>query len=540
MSDSEGKSSLHGNLTRERKDLDVFGKYQIGAHLGQGSMGGVSKVRIRPDKIGGSAFETKTVLFGRRLFSKRKGQLTDVGQDHAYALKSIIIDRTSNNEYVEELQNEIAILRTLDHPNVVRLHEVYTHKKQIYLVLELCEGGDLAARSPYSEKEAARIASQIVSAVSYLHLNGVVHRDLKFENIMFENKSPGALVKLIDFGLSKKFFGKPKYMAERVGTIYTMAPEVLEGIYTSKADLWSIGVITYMLLCTSKPFYHKNRRTMVELIMHASYKTDGTVWDNLSDDAKDFVQKLLVVDPSHRLDAEQASKHPWFVNREQLPDEKPSRDVLASIDGSLLNFVNTSMLKKIALTIIAHRSKADEILELRKAFEGFDTARDGVLSLDEFKAALSQCSISDAELETIFSSVDTNKNGRINYTEFLAATIEAYGNISEDRIAEAFDRMDADDTGYISKKDLKEVLGDSYSQADIDAIMATGDKNRDGKISYKEFLSVFRNTTCPHIAEIALPPSERGSPVKRSGVPQSPSSAPLESGAVILESGQLA
>lgn len=141
--------------------------------------GGVSKVRIRPDKIGGSAFETKTVLFGRRLFSKRKGQLTDVGQDHAYALKSIIIDRTSNNEYVEELQNEIAILRTLDHPNVVRLHEVYTHKKQIYLVLELCEGGDLAARSPYSEKEAARIASQIVSAVSYLHLNGVVHRDLK-------------------------------------------------------------------------------------------------------------------------------------------------------------------------------------------------------------------------------------------------------------------------------------------------------------------------------------------------------------------------
>lgn len=137
-------------------------------------------------------------------------------------------------------------------------------------------------------------------------------------------------------------------------------------------------------------------------------------------------------------------------------------------------------------------------------------------------------------------SQDTNKNGRINYTEFLAATIEAYGNISEDRIAEAFDRMDADDTGYISKKDLKEVLGDSYSQADIDAIMATGDKNRDGKISYKEFLSVFRNTTCPHIAEIALPPSERGSPVKRSGVPQSPSSAPLESGAVILESGQLA
>ena len=131
------------------------------------------------DKIGGSAFETKTVVFGRRLFSKRKGQLTDVGQDHAYALKSIIIDRTSNNEYVEELQNEIAILRTLDHPNVVRLHEVYTHKKQIYLVLELCEGGDLAARSPYSEKEAARIASQIVSAVSYLHLNGVVHRDLK-------------------------------------------------------------------------------------------------------------------------------------------------------------------------------------------------------------------------------------------------------------------------------------------------------------------------------------------------------------------------
>jgi calcium-dependent protein kinase len=141
-------------------------------------------VRIKPDKVGGSAFETKKVMFGLKAFSKRvkTGQLASAdaanAQRHVYALKSIILDRVKDAAYVDELKNEISILRSLDHPNIVKLHEVYMYRKQIYLVLELCDGGDLYTRSPYSEREAARICLQITSAVCYLHSHGVVHRDL--------------------------------------------------------------------------------------------------------------------------------------------------------------------------------------------------------------------------------------------------------------------------------------------------------------------------------------------------------------------------
>jgi serine/threonine protein kinase len=222
---------------------------------------------------------------------------------------------------------------------------------------------------------------------------------------MFENKSPGAQTKIIDFGLSKKFSGAPKFMGERVGTIYTMSPQVLQGIYNSKADLWSIGVITYMLLCTSKPFYDRNRRRMIEMIEKGIYKRDGLAWDNLSLEAKDFVQRLLVVDPNRRMNAAQALQHPWLVNRAQLPNEKPSSEVLASIDDALTSYVHTSALKKLALMIIAHRSTAPSIEALRSVFEEYDTSRDGVISFAELRAVLARCDFPDEEIHKVFASI---------------------------------------------------------------------------------------------------------------------------------------
>jgi calcium-dependent protein kinase len=136
-----------------------------------------------------------------------------------------------------------------------------------------------------------------------------------------------------------------------------MAPQVLQGIYSSKADLWSVGVIAYMLLSASKPFYSKRRRKMIDLIMRCDYTFDTPIWkEAISVDAKDFIDKLLVVDPKSRCDAAEALKHPWLVNREQLPDEKPSDALLDQVEDSLLNYRQTSALKKLALNVIAHRS----------------------------------------------------------------------------------------------------------------------------------------------------------------------------------------
>jgi serine/threonine protein kinase len=253
-------SSMHENILRFTKG-DVFKKYEVLHLLGTGSMGAVSTVRIRDDKVGGSAFDPRGtrgrigqwLLFkNNRHFIKPKDRPAK-STEYLFALKMIQRDRVSPT-FLQELRNELAILRSMDHPNIIKAHECYEYKdKQLYLVLELCDGGDLYTRTPYSQRQAHKIVSKLLSAVRYMHEHNVVHRDLKYENILFENKTETAEIKVIDFGLSKKFYaGQPNYMTERVGTIYTMAPQVIQGVYSAQADLWSVGVIAYMVSWETK------------------------------------------------------------------------------------------------------------------------------------------------------------------------------------------------------------------------------------------------------------------------------------------------
>lgn len=222
---------------------------------------------------------------------------------------------------------------------------------------------------------------------------------------------------VIDFGLSKKFLDKPGMMTERVGTVYTMAPQVLQGVYSMKADCWSIGCITYMLLSSSKPFYDKRRPKMIDKIMRAKYNFDAPVWKHLSDECQDFIRHLIVVDPKKRATAEQALQHEWIVGRAKLPEEIPSEAVLKACESSILNYAQTSTLKKLALTVIAHRSSNEDIKQLRAVFDKADTVRNGVLTMDEFTHALKDFDYTEEEVQQVFESMDINKNGEIQYTE---------------------------------------------------------------------------------------------------------------------------
>ncbi len=159
-----------------------------------------------------------------------------------------------NDTVLEELRNEINIFKALDHPNILKAYETFEEEQNISIITELLTGGDLYSRCPYSEKESALIVRKLLSAVCFMHDNKIVHRDLAFENIMFESKAPDAEIKLIDFGLSTKFINKNQYFTEQVGTMYSIAPEIIDEEYTSKCDLWSVGVITYMLLSGTRPF----------------------------------------------------------------------------------------------------------------------------------------------------------------------------------------------------------------------------------------------------------------------------------------------
>lgn len=347
---------------------------------------------------------------------------------------------------------------------------------------------------PYSEKQSAKIIGKLLSAISYMHNHNISHRDLKFENIMFESSDPDAEIKLIDFGLSKKIDGKTKYMTEGVGTIYTMAPQVLRGVYTSQADLWSIGVIAYMLLSNTKPFYGRKRRHVVSRILQGDYSFYSQSWKTISGEAKTFVEQLIVVDPKVRLNAEKALKHEWLSKEFNLSDRSPDASVMNSVHDTILNYGAVSEFKKMALMVIAHKSTTDEILGLRQAFDAFDTENNGTISLDEFKAAMQKADnkISDEDIEKLFRTVDVGENGEIYYLEFLAATLEAHGRITEERLAEAFDRIDSDDSGMISKKNLIDLLGKNYSEEKIDQMLKEVDTDNDGGINFDEFRKIFR------------------------------------------------
>jgi calcium-dependent protein kinase len=197
-----------------------------------------------------------------------------------------------------------------------------------------------------------------------------------------------------------------------------MSPQVLKGVYTSQSDLWALGVIAYMLLSSTKPFFSKNRRQMIEFIMHGKAHYDTVAWRHISPDASDFVQHLLLKDPEQRLDAGQALEHRWIDEREQLPEELPSPEVLEAMDDSFLKYQRTSQLKKLALTVIAHRSTSKEISELRKVFDTFDTVKDGVLSLAEFQAALESINFPEHEISSVFAALVSFFHSRFHQTVF--------------------------------------------------------------------------------------------------------------------------
>jgi serine/threonine protein kinase len=275
-------SKLRSSLTQQRTNRNPLFSYQVTRHLGSGSMGDVKLVKKRQEKLGGSArrdWQTNNKDDCYHLFQyciNSGGETSDRGlssprsvlsifsaledskvssarsfedslvnkvsppKDIIYAMKSILLDQMTEQVFIDELRQEIAVLKHLDHPNIVRAIETFEFEGMISLVMELCSGGDLYVRDPYSEADAARIVSSILSAIAYMHSQNVVHRDLKFENVLFVNTSPMSDVKLIDFGLSRVYGGGQK-LTDISGTIYTIAPEVLKNNHTEKADMWSIG-----------------------------------------------------------------------------------------------------------------------------------------------------------------------------------------------------------------------------------------------------------------------------------------------------------
>ena len=411
-----------------------------------------------------------------------------------YACKELQKNKLNN---VASLKSEIQILIKLDHPNIIKLYEIYENDNYIYLVMELCTGGELFDRiiqkteqgKQFTEKEVANIFQQMMSAINYCHSNKIVHRDLKPENLLLASQDENSPIKVIDFGMSRIFNNK-QAMFDKVGTAYYISPEVLDGFYDEKCDIWSAGVILYILLCGYPPFNGNDDDEIFESIKKRKFVFPEAEWANISKEAKDLINKMLS-DPLTRLTAEQVLSHPWLVN--QLNKNTKAKEIKLNFN-TFKTYSGANKLSRAVLTYIASRLTDDEVKKLKDAFQKIDVNGDGMLTLDELKNAISQNpEVHVMNIEQIFKTIDTDNSGVINYTEFLAASIDKRIYLQEDKLRDAFKLFDEDKSGKISKSEISKVLKFKKSGAEMTKLFEKYDLNGDGEIDFEEFLNMMKD-----------------------------------------------
>lgn len=337
---------------------------------------------------------------------------------------------------------------------------------------------------------------------------------------MFEDDSPEALVKILDFGLACKY-SKNWMLNDKVGTVTTMSPELLKGEYNYMTDMWSIGVIAFQLLSGELPFPGKTRVEIANKIVKANYDFNGPEWDNISKKAKFFVYELLQLEPKLRMTASKALKNPWMINYLRSASSQTLEDpeVKETLETSILRRANSSFLSsssatsadtcdlhKLAFLVVAHHStSSQDIQKLRSIFYAIDANHDGRLTLPDLKKGLSSL-FSDQAIEAWFASIDVGGCGEIDYTEFIAAAIEAQqAEVGKDTIKKAFRLFDEDNTGYITHKQLRRIFGvtlEGKGGGDnefISTLIGEAGDGIDRKVSFADFQALFEKNRCEEL-----------------------------------------
>lgn len=412
------------------------------------------------------------------------------------AKKINIYDVTNKNTFLKE----VSALKVLDHPNIIKLYEVYEDENYgwVYLIEEFWGGGDLLDyildNEGLNETEAKRVFYQIISSLIYWHKNCISHRDLKPDNFMLSSREPNATVKLIDFGLSRQFFkfsekgGEVTRMETKAGTKLYMAPEVLNRDYSNSWDMWSWGVILYIMISFKFPFEQTNE--LEKEIISLNYNFDDPVWEHISKKCKDLISKLLMPEKD-RITAKQVLKHPWMKNFHLIDKVIKDKTILME---RFDDFKESGMFKRAVLSFLASKVSDDDIKEEIALFRKFDSDHDGYITKKELRKGLRKLKYrTDKEIDKIMDKMDTDHNGAINFNEFISALLNE--GITKDfkRIQDAFNFFDLDGDGYIDEEELKAALTkkdfpDLWSDVFIDAIKEC-DLDGDGKISYEEFLT---------------------------------------------------
>jgi len=422
-----------------------------------------------------------------------------------YALKVIKLMRVTDPEKREMLLREIPVLKTLDHPGIIKIVEVFRMMNTIYIVMELCSGGELfdyaldQPASKFSEQRAQSLAKKMLGSLRYIHSKNIAHRDLKLENFIMTSKDADAGIKLIDFGFSRQYLEANSSTGELVGTPYYIAPEVLAQKYAgSSSDMWSFGVVIFMLVTGEPPFWGDTNAQIMDDVKAKAAKPkemrkqleSELASVPVSKQCSDFIMQCLVPNPRKRLNSENALKHEWIKSTKQFPAQAfKSRPIgIPKALANLKEFKDRSSLQRSAMMAVAFGASQQSLDDLNAAFLEMDINGDGKISLSEFTTGMkAQGMTKKEEIEAAFEAIDQDGTGAIEYSEFIAAAMSEQELHSADQLEAAFYRLDMDSSGSISKEELKELLGGKFDDGTIQQVLDAADLDNDGEISLAEF-----------------------------------------------------
>ncbi|XP_027345960.1 CDPK-related kinase 5-like isoform X2 [Abrus precatorius] len=409
---------------------------------------------------------------------------------------------------IEDVRREVKILRALTgHKNLIQFHDAYEDNDNVYIVMELCEGGELLDRilsrgGKYTEEDAKAVMIQILNVVAFCHLQGVVHRDLKPENFLFTSKDENSDLKAIDFGLSD-FVKLDERLNDIVGSAYYVAPEVLHRAYSTEADVWSIGVIAYILLCGSRPFWARTESGIFRAVLKADPSFDEPPWPSLSDEAKDFVKRLLNKDPRKRMTAAQALGHPWIKN---YKDVKVPVDIL--VFKLMKSYMRSSSLRKAALRALSKTLAIEEQQYLKEQFALLEPNKNNTISLENIKAALMKNAtdaMKESRIPDFLASLKALQYRRMAFDEFCAAALSVHQLEALDRWEQharcAYELFEKDGNRAIVIEELASELGLGPS-VPVHAVLHDWIRHTDGKLSFLGFVKLLhgpsRSLAKPH------------------------------------------
>ncbi|CAH8353063.1 unnamed protein product [Eruca vesicaria subsp. sativa] len=445
------------------------GKYELGKEVGRGHFGHTCCAKAKKGKMKGQTVAVKIIA---------KAKMTS-------ALS------------IEDVRREVKLLKALSgHRHMVKFYDVYEDDDNVFVVMELCEGGELLDRilargGRYPEVDAKRILVQILSATAFFHLQGVVHRDLKPENFLFTSRNEDAILKVIDFGLSD-FIRYDQRLNDVVGSAYYVAPEVLHRSYSTEADMWSIGVISYILLCGSRPFYGRTESAIFRCVLRANPNFEDMPWPSISPTARDFVKRLLNKDHRKRMTAAQALAHPW------LRDENPGLLLDFSIYKLVKSYIRASPFRRSALKALSKAIPDDELVFLKAQFMLLDP-KDGGLSLNCFTTALTRYAtdaMMESRLPDILNTMQPLAQKKLDFEEFCAAGVSVYQLEAleewEQIATSAFEHFEQEGNRIIS---IQELAGEMSLAPNAYPLLKDWIRSSDGKLSFLGYAKFLHGVT---------------------------------------------